>query len=55
MWRVGAGVRKQRAKVNERYKKKVDNGGEGSSLDVTLETEHTFGAVPDQGWNTTTS
>ena len=34
---------------------KVDNVGAGFSLDITLETETKFGAVPDRGWNTTTS
>ena len=33
----------------------VENGGAGFSLDVTLAMEPKFGAVPEQGWNTTTS
>ena len=35
--------------------KTVDNCGAGFSLDVTLATEPKFGAVPDRGWNSTTS
>ena len=35
--------------------KTVDSGGAGFSLDVTLSTEPNYGAVRDQGWNTTTS
>ena len=39
----------------QKIQKKIDNGGAGFSLNVTLLAEPKLRAVPDRGWNSTTS